>query len=55
MSRKKILCCKVSPSNKEGLKILANMKSRSVSKIVDTTITDLLKFHKIEVEPDDKS
>ena len=48
--RKTILCAKISKQNKIGLQELAEMKNRSVSSIVNTTITDLLKFHKIEVD-----
>ena len=44
------LCVKISPHNKDGLKLLSELKSRSVSSIVNTTITDLLRFHNIEVK-----
>ena len=45
---KQILCCKITNENKDGLKKLSEIKKRSVSSIVDMTITDLLKYHKIE-------
>ena len=45
---KTILCVKVTPENKDGLKKLSEMHNRSVSSIVNLTISDLLKYHKIE-------
>lgn len=42
---KTILCCKVTPENKDFLKKLSIEKNRSVSSLIDITITDMLKHY----------